>query len=62
MLEINLAAVITQAIAFILLVLFLGKFVLRPVREVIDNRQQEIQGTLDQIAADRRAMFASRCS
>ena len=60
MLDINPAAVMTQAIAFILLALVLGKFAFRPLATVIDTRQQEIQSTLDQIAADRRAMEQTR--
>jgi F-type H+-transporting ATPase subunit b len=60
MLEIDPTAVITQSIAFILLILFLGKFVFRPIGGMIETRQQEIQETLDQIAADRRAMEQTR--
>jgi F-type H+-transporting ATPase subunit b len=60
MLEINLTAVLTQAIAFILLVVGLGKFVLPMVDREISGRQRDIQSTLEQIAADRQAMEASR--
>jgi F-type H+-transporting ATPase subunit b len=60
MLDINPAAVITQSIAFILLVLFLARFVFRPVGAVLDQRQKEVTDTLDQIAADRRAMEQTR--
>jgi F-type H+-transporting ATPase subunit b len=60
MLDINASAVLTQAIAFILLVLFLGKFVFAPIGTAVDARQREIQETLDQIASDRRAMEQTR--
>jgi len=60
MLDINLAAVMTQAIGFVLLVVLMGKFVYPRVGEVIENRQSEIQSTLDHIAADRRAMEETR--
>lgn len=60
MLDINLAAVITQAIAFILLAVFLGKVAFGPLGAVVDARQREIKDTLDQVAADRRAMEQTR--
>jgi F-type H+-transporting ATPase subunit b len=60
MLDINASAVLTQAIAFVLLVLFLGKFVFTPIGAQIDARQREIQDTLDQIASDRKAMEQTR--
>jgi F-type H+-transporting ATPase subunit b len=60
MLDINPVAVLTQALAFILLALLLGKFVYGPVSAMIDSRQKEIQDTLDQIAADRRDMERTR--
>ncbi len=60
MLDINLVAVIMQAVAFILLVLFMAKFAFGPVGNAIDTRQKEITDTLEQIAADRRAMERTR--
>lgn len=60
MLDINPVAVLSQAIAFILLVLVLGKFVFGPLGNVIEGRRQEVQSTLEQIAADRRAMEQTR--
>jgi len=60
MLDLNMPAVLTQSIAFILLVLFFAKVVMPPVGKIIDTRQREIQSTLDQIAADRRAMEQTR--
>ena len=60
MLDINPFAVLTQSLGFILLVLFMGKFVYRPVANIIDSRRGEIQHMLDQAAADRRAMEQTR--
>lgn len=60
MLDINLTAVLTQSIAFILLALFLSKVVFPAIAGQLDARQHEIQSTLDQIAADRRAMEQTR--
>jgi F-type H+-transporting ATPase subunit b len=59
-LDIHPAAVFTQAIAFIILVLVLQKLAFRPLGTVIANRQHEIQETLDQIASDRKAMEVTR--
>src|SRR5687768_11167206 len=60
MLEINLVAVLAQAFAFIILAVVLGKFVIGPLGATIETRQREIQGTLDQVAADRQAMLQTR--
>lgn len=60
MLDINLVAVIMQSVAFILLVLFMAKFAFGPIGAQIDTRQKEITDTLEQIAADRRAMEKTR--
>ena len=60
MLEINFTALITQAISFAILVFVLGKFAFKPINNMIDERQQGIQNTLNQIAEDRKAMEASR--
>ena len=60
MLDISWVAVLTQSIAFILLILGLSKFVLGPVGAMLDSRQREVQDTLEQIAADRRAMEQTR--
>lgn len=60
MLDINWVAVLTQSIGFILLVAFMAKFAFGPIGAVVDARQQEIKDTLDQIAADRRAMEQTR--
>lgn len=60
MLEINLTAVITQALSFIILAFVLGRFVFGPIGAQVDQRQKEIQDTLEQVAADRRAMEQTR--
>lgn len=60
MLDINPIALLSQVIAFTLLILVMAKFVYRPVTATIDARQKEIQDTLEQIAADRRTMEQSR--
>ena len=60
MLELNWVAVLTQAIGFILLAWFMGKFAFPYIGGQIESRQKEIQDTLEQIAADRRAMEQSR--
>ena len=60
MLEIDPIALFSQSLAFIILVLVLGKFTLRPIGAMIENRQQEIQSTLTQIAEDRKAMERTR--
>jgi F-type H+-transporting ATPase subunit b len=60
MLEISLTAVLTQAVAFILLAVVMGKVVFPKIAGTLDARQQEIQGTLNQIAADRKAMEQTR--
>lgn len=60
MLDINVTAVITQALAFVLLAWLLAKVGFGPLGAQIEARQSEIQSTLDQIAADRRAMEETR--
>ncbi len=60
MLDINPVAVLSQAIAFILLALFVAKVILPPISGMVDGRQREIESTLEQIAADRRAMEQTR--
>jgi len=60
MLEIHPQAVITQALAFLLLAWFMGKVVLPRVNAILDQRAKEVQETLDQVAADRKAMEATR--
>jgi F-type H+-transporting ATPase subunit b len=60
MLDVNIGAVITQALAFIILVFLMAKFAFKPVGNMLDERQRGIQNTLDQIAADRRAMEQTR--
>jgi F-type H+-transporting ATPase subunit b len=51
---------LAQAISFVILAWVLGKFLFRPIQGILAQRQEEIRGTLDQVAADRRAMEQSR--
>lgn len=60
MLDVNPLAILSQSIAFIVLAVLMGKLVLGPVGAMIDARQKQVQDTLDQIAADRRAMEQTR--
>jgi F-type H+-transporting ATPase subunit b len=60
MLDVNIGAVITQALAFIILVFLMAKFAFKPIGNMLDERQRGIQSTLDQVAADRRAMEQTR--
>jgi F-type H+-transporting ATPase subunit b len=60
MLDINLVAVLSQAFAFIILVFVMKKFAFGPIGNLLESRREEIQGTLEQIAADRRAMEQTR--
>jgi F-type H+-transporting ATPase subunit b len=60
MLDVNIGAVITQALAFIILVFLMAKFAFKPIGNMLDERQRGIQETLDQVAADRRAMEQTR--
>jgi F-type H+-transporting ATPase subunit b len=53
-------ALLSQALAFIVLVWVLGKFLFRPVQNMLEARQQEVRSTLEQVAADRQAMEQSR--
>jgi F-type H+-transporting ATPase subunit b len=59
-LDVNFATVGAQAFAFVLLALFFGKVVLPSVGKQLDERRVEIASTLDQIAADRKAMEQTR--
>jgi F-type H+-transporting ATPase subunit b len=60
MLDINPVAVLSQALAFAILVLVLAKFAIRPIGNILEARQNEVQGMLEQAAADRRAMEQTR--
>ena len=59
-LNLSIPALLTQAISFIILIWVLGKYLFRPVQEVLAARQEEVRSTLEQVEADRRAMETSR--
>lgn len=56
MLDINPVALTTQIVCFVLLVMLLNKFAMKPVGNMISARQAEISESLDRVAADRKAM------
>jgi F-type H+-transporting ATPase subunit b len=60
MLAISWQALLLQVVGFILLVLVLKKYLFGPINGVLEARQNDIQGTLDQIHQDRQAMETSR--
>ena len=60
MLAISWQALLLQIVGFILLVLVLKKYLFGPINGVLEARQNDIQGTLDQIHQDRQAMETSR--
>src|SRR5688572_6341476 len=59
-LHISWQVLVSQVIAFAVLVWVLGKFLFKPVQAILAQRQDEVRGTLEQAAADRRAMEQSR--
>jgi F-type H+-transporting ATPase subunit b len=59
-LNLSWQALLTQAIAFIILIWVLGKYLFRPIQDLLAARQQEVRSTLEQVEADRRAMETSR--
>jgi F-type H+-transporting ATPase subunit b len=59
-LHLSWQVLVAQAMAFGLLVWVLGKFLFRPIQGILAARQDEVRSTLEQAAADRRAMEQSR--
>jgi F-type H+-transporting ATPase subunit b len=59
-LHLSWQVLVSQIIAFAILVWVLGKFLFRPIQGILAARQDEVRGTLEQVAADRRAMEQSR--
>jgi F-type H+-transporting ATPase subunit b len=53
-------AITAQILAFLALIWVLKKFLFGPINGVLENRQHEVQSTLDRIAADRQAMEQAR--
>jgi len=60
MLAISWQALLLQIVGFLLLVAVLKKYLFGPVGGILEARQNDIQGTLDQIQRDRQAMETSR--
>src|SRR5436190_17377899 len=60
MLDISWQALLIQIVGFLLLVAVMKKYLFGPISGVLEARQNDIQGTLDQIQRDRQAMEASR--
>lgn len=60
MLDLDPQIILTQAAAFILLILLFKKFLFGPIGGMLQARQDEVKETLDQIATDRQAMEDTR--
>jgi len=60
MIELNWQAILTQAIALILLIWLLKKFLFQPVLTMLDSRSSDIQGLYDRAEEHQRAMETAR--
>ncbi len=60
MLDISWQALLIQIVGFLLLVAVMKKYLFGPIGGILEARQNDIQGTLDQIQRDRQAMETSR--
>src|SRR5690349_13905010 len=60
MIELNWQAIITQAVALILLVWLLKRFAFQPVLSHLDQRSADVRATYDKLEADRHAMETAR--
>lgn len=58
--NISLPAIVSQILAFLILIWAMRKFLFGPIGGVLEARQNEVQSTLDRIAADRQAMEQAR--
>jgi F-type H+-transporting ATPase subunit b len=58
--NISRPAIISQILAFLILIWALKKYLFGPIGTVLEARQSEVQSTLDRIAADRQAMEQAR--
>jgi len=58
--NISLPAIVSQILAFLILIWALRKFLFGSIGTVLEARQNEVQSTLDRIAADRQAMEQAR--
>jgi F-type H+-transporting ATPase subunit b len=59
-LEISWQALLLQIVGFLLLIWGMRKYLYGPITGVLEARQNDIQGTMDQIQRDRLAMETSR--
>ncbi len=59
-LGIEIPGLITQIIGFILLALFMWKYGFPPLLKIIDQRQEDIKSTYDQMDTDRQRMEDTR--
>ncbi len=48
------------ALGFLLFLAFLARYVLKPINKVLDQRQEDIKATYDQLDDDRRRMETTR--
>ena len=55
-LGIDIRIIIVQAMGFIVVFFILKKFLFEPLKKVMDERRNHIQGTLDKIETDRSSM------
>lgn len=60
MMHLDFKVILTQAIAFVLLVLLLRKFLFGRVLDVLDERRNAIQADFDRMEENRRSMEAAR--
>jgi F-type H+-transporting ATPase subunit b len=58
--HISAKAIVSQILAFLILIWAMRKFLFGPIGAVLEARQNEVQSTLDRIAADRQAMEQAR--
>lgn len=59
-LNLSWQVLLSQMLAFAILVWVLGKFLFRPIQNILEARQEEVRSTLERVAAERRAMEQSR--
>jgi F-type H+-transporting ATPase subunit b len=59
-LSISPQALILQTVAFLLLIWVMRKYLFGPVNGILEARQNEVEGTIEQLRRDREAMETSR--
>src|SRR5205807_1182899 len=60
MIQLNWQAIVTQAVALIVLVWMLKRLFFQKVLDVLDQRRHEVQDTFDKMESDRQAMESAR--